>query len=159
MLIIRTTVLKTGALRKAPAGKPIATTVPRERTYSAACWKGFSATARRMTACAPRPSGVAALTSATRSWVLVKSTYAYETMLASVFILSMRGDTGEGILYQPTSAPSCSHMACFSSPPSIATTRIPIAFAYCSAKEPRPPPAPTMATVWPGRTPDSFRPL
>lgn len=48
--------------------------VPRERTYSVACWKGFSETASRITAWAPRPSGVAALTSATKSLDLVKST-------------------------------------------------------------------------------------
>ena len=67
IVIILMTDSNTGALRNAPAGRPIQTTVPRGRTYctmcqhtqawetnwthtSAACWKGFSFTATRMTA-------------------------------------------------------------------------------------------------------------
>ena len=109
-------------------------TVPRGRTYSAACWKGFSLTATRMTAWGPRPSGVAFWTSATTFLDVAKST--------------------------KDSAPSCSvHIFFFSAPVSIAMARRPIALAYWHASEPRPPPAPTIATNWPGFAPDSFKPL
>lgn len=49
--------------------------------------------------------------------------------------------------------------AAFSSPESIPMVWRPMALAYCMANEPRPPPEPTMATVWPGLAPDSFNPL
>lgn len=106
---------------------------PRLRTYSLACWNGFSWTASMMTAWAPRPSGVAFLTSRTRSLDVVKSTYV--------------------------EAPSLRHMSPFSAPPSTAMMSMPMARAYWMAMLPRPPPAPTTTTLWPARAPDSFSPL
>ena len=50
MRTILSTDSKTGASILAPAGRPMTTTVPRGRTYSAACVNGFEVTATRMTA-------------------------------------------------------------------------------------------------------------
>lgn len=71
MVMVWTTVLNTEALKCASAGRPIATTVPLGRTYSVACWNGFSAAVTRRTACAPEPPGVRADASLTTSWDLV----------------------------------------------------------------------------------------
>jgi len=100
---------------------------------SAACWNGFSLTATNITACGPSPSSVAALTSATRFLLVSKSTNCF--------------------------APSFFVISAFSEPPSTAIICSPIALAYWHAKLPKPPPAPTIATVWPGRAPDSLSPL
>lgn len=102
-------------------------------TYSAACWNGFSLTATSSTACGPSPSSVAAWTSLTTLSDLEKS--------------------------MKLSAPSLLVISFFSSPASMAMIRSPMALAYWQAREPNPPPAPTMATVCPGRAPDSFKPL
>mmetsp|Transcript_10430 Transcript_10430/g.27355 ORF Transcript_10430/g.27355 Transcript_10430/m.27355 type:complete len:225 (+) Transcript_10430:651-1325(+) len=56
-------------------------------------------------------------------------------------------------------APSDSHSSFFLSPPSTAITFIPIATAYCTARCPSPPPAPTITTVSPGFTSVSFSAL
>lgn len=77
MLIMRTTVLKTSDDRTAPAGMPMATTVPLDRTYWAAWVNGFWEAASSRTAWAPSPSGVLDLTSSITSGEEMKSTYAW----------------------------------------------------------------------------------